>query len=151
MTISISIDQTLRRIYAMSALRAYSLSNKVELPILTSDFRGSLAELVADAFADLTLRLARYVTEFDLPDNPAVDDILSVTFRPGATPNLASALSSAIAGYIAYGVLSAIYSESDAPFSAEQARAADASMNTISQLLAIAALPATPLFVDPHG
>lgn len=150
MTISISIDQTLRRIYAMSALRAYSLSNKVELPILTSDFRGSLAELVADAFADLTLRLARYVTEFELPDNPAVDDILSVTFRP-ATPNLAPALSSAIAGYIAYGVLSAIFSESDAPFSAEQTRAADASMNTISQLLAIAALPSQPLFVDPHG
>lgn len=100
--ISISIDDTLRRIYALSALRTYMNSEEREIPMLTPDNRLALAGLVRDAFSQLMLNLIPHVAACSIPDDETEDllafDLLLEECVPAtAVPALRRAIGNVLA------------------------------------------------------
>lgn len=116
-TITISVDDTLRRIYALSALRTYMNSREREVPMLTPDNRLALAGLVGDAFSQLALELMPHVVACHLPENDG-DDLMSLEIEADREIAVAApALRRAIGNVVSDSVMGAVLADVDGSLS----------------------------------
>ena len=119
MNLNISVSETLKEVYAASAMRCYVSANKSEKPVmLTPDRRGALRLLVRDAFCYVVVSmLPNVVTTSTGTDED--DEILSVSLdlpcEEGKVALICSLLQMAITAY----VLHIVYVGSDEEFSRE--------------------------------
>ncbi len=114
--ISISIDDTLRRVYALSALRTYMNSKERDVPMLTPDNRLALAGLVRDAFSQLALSLMPNVVACSIPEDDT-EDLLSLDLSLAEGAATASTLRHAIENVLADSAMGAAMSDVDSSLS----------------------------------
>lgn len=155
-TISLSTDEILREVYALSAMRAYLDSPRRVIPLLTPDNRKALRLLAGDAFAWVVASTVADVVTCDLPAetvvNDVADDIMTVVYRLGdsADGSLPSVLRRAIEVAIAMKILATVFVDDDPALANQYSNRADMSLENIRQILRSSATPAalrlTPFF-----
>lgn len=141
--ISISIDDTLRRIYALSALRTYMNSQEREVPMLTPDNRLALAGLVGDAFSQLALGLMPHVVACQLPEE-GKGDLLSMDLAvDGEMSPAVPALRRAIENVLSDSVMGALFADSDSSLSRQFLESAQRGIDGIKAGFSVGIQPAT--------
>ncbi|MDE6489604.1 MAG: hypothetical protein K2L49_00420 [Muribaculaceae bacterium] len=91
LTITVSVDAVIDRVYALAALRSVTEDPETRLmPLLTVAERPALVLLVNDAYAQLLLRLLPYVAESTAPSES--DRPMAITLRAGLVADGAVAI-----------------------------------------------------------
>lgn len=148
-SINISIDNILKRIYATSALRYFkdSESSQPTAPLLTQDQRPALRLQVIDSFAHTILRLLPYIESTNLKEislqnvNNTTDtetDIISVNFiiPAGFEKSAPGFLLDSLEHAISMDALSLCYADTNETLSQRHATLAQESIDCISRLFA---------------
>lgn len=149
LNLNISVSETLKQVYASSALRCYMGAEKgVKPALLTSDRRPALHLLVRDAFSfvivDMLPNVASMATAID--DN---DEILSVNLDIDANKGEGFEITHLVTSAIAFYTLYLVYIGADIAMAKEFGALAEKSVERIRCMVREAKL-VNPGCVTPH-
>lgn len=148
MTISISIQRALQQIYALSAMRSYINHNVKEIPLLQPDHSEALSALVVDAFCDVAVEIAPYLTSTTVPEDGS--DIMEMIFRDDIGEGFAHPISINIENTIVEKVLYAIFADIDKQFAGENLRRSARSAQLLSSIINCSPHNINPMRVKPY-
>lgn len=132
--IELSVDEILKRVYALSALRAYMKQDDKETALLTPDQRGALAETVSDVMIYAAGELMPRVEELDAGDNGNGTIGLTLKWRP-AEATAGAVAAKLLEGAVTSGTIAAVLAQEDDDAAEEYREKMEKELNALNEIV----------------